>query len=456
MSAQTIEGVAAGDVMRWQAFNAQAIKAVQAGNPGEAVLRLEEALTIHRDPYVLGNYGDALARSGRIADAKGAFLEALELKPDYDMAHYNLGVVHDQEGDYEASREHYLNALSCRVTAAALNNLANAETFTLRLADAEHHYRKAVKQGYFDAFWNLGLCLMMQGKWAEGWDLYEHRPQMRDMAGHPLRWRGENVAGKKMVILTEQGLGDTVYVLRYIPMLRERGAHLMIGCESTLKRLVEAMCPASDTLPPVRVFDRMSQQLNEPFDYLTNAMSLPGYLTPEGTGSQHPYLVARAARSEGFTVGLCWNGSTVVGPPKERNIPLKLLKPLSEIEGVKLVSLQKGNAAAEMDDCGFEIHDAMSGAHDVYDTACVIASLDLVITVDTLIPHIAGGLGKPTWLLNRYMSCWQWGTQDYDPKLYASVVQFRQKVARDWTSPITHVTYGLKHLAESMGLAEAK
>ena len=158
-------------------------------------------------------------------------------------------------------------------------------------------------------------------------------------------------------------------------------------------------------------------------------------------------------------VGLCWNGSTVTGPPAERNIPLKMLEPLSRVPGVKLVSLQKGEAAAEMADCGFEVADAMSACRDVYDTACVIASLDLVVTVDTLIPHLAGALGKPVWLMNRWMSCWQWGTPDmpdkrcfaFDPHLYTTLSQFRQPARGEWAPVVESVAFGLRNVARSMG-----
>jgi hypothetical protein len=262
-------------------------------------------------------------------------------------------------------------------------------------------------------------------------------------------WKGEDLKDKTLVVLTEQGLGDSIYAFRYIPVLRKMGLkHLVIACEHTLMRVVQAMCPKDPLLVDVTILDREKLQWNQPFNYVTLAMSLPGYLTPDDVGPRAPYLKATGVKQQGvLTVGLCWNGSTVVGPPKERNIPLKLLKPLSEIPGVKLISLQKGNAVDEMEDCGFEIADAMNGTKDVYDTACVIASCDLVITVDTLIPHIGGSLGVPTWLMNRYMSCWQWGTPDYDPVLYETVAQFRQEKAREWDSVVQRITYGLQRIA---------
>jgi Tfp pilus assembly protein PilF len=435
--------------MRFANASHKAIEAVQKGTPGEAIPYLEEALSISRDPAVLGNYGDALARCGRIPEAKAAFEEAIALAPHYGMAHYNLGVMHDKMDDYEASRQHYLDALECRVEATTLNNLGNACTYLLRMAEAEDAYRRAIKFGYFDALWNLSLCLMMRGKWREAWQLYEHRPQMREYRTHPMLWRGESIAGKRLLVITEQGLGDSVFMLRYIRPLRELGAQVTIACEPALTRLIQSSFPPADNLPPVMVMDK-SQQPHESPDYVTLAMSLPGYLSPDGVGPADPYLHAAGATMTGFNVGICWNGSTVVGPPKERNIALKLLAPLAAIDGVRLVSLQKGNAVAEMDDCGFEIHDAMAGARDVYDTACVIASLDLVISVDTLIPHLAAALGKPVWLMNRFMSCWQWGTPEYDPSLYGGLVaQFRQPAWGEWGPVVQQVTAGLEYVARS-------
>lgn len=443
-----------GEQLRFANACHKAIEAVQKGTPGAALPYLEEALGINRDPAVLGNYGDALARCGRIDEGKAAFEEAVELAPHYAMGHYNLGVMHDQLADYEAARTHYLNSLECRVEAAALNNLGNACTYTLRLGEAEDAYRRAIKFGYFDALWNLSLCLMMQGKWREAWQLYEHRPQMREYRAHPQLWRGESVAGKKLLVVTEQGLGDTVFALRYIPVLRALGCQVTIACEPNMVRLIQSSFPSAEDLPPVMVMDRTAGAIPpaEP-DYVTLAMSIAGYLTPDGVGPNEPYLRAMGSRLAGFTVGICWNGSTTVGLPRERNIPLKMLAPLAAIEGVRLVSLQKGNAAAEMEDCGFEVRDAMAGVRDVYDTASVIASLDMVVSVDTLIPHLAAALGKPVWLMNRYASCWQWGTPAYDPCLYSCVAQFRQPAWGEWRPVVEQVAAGLEFVVKQRGVA---
>lgn len=447
MNAVVKPGLTQSDAMRFQALNAQAIKAVQEGIPGKALPFLREALSIYEEPAVLSNYGDALARSGAHEEAKAAFRRSLELAPDYDQAAYNLGVCCEETGDIEEAYEAYKRALGNRVTAATLNNLGNAEMRLLKLADAEDHYRKATKERFDAGRWNLGLCLMAQRKWREGWDWYEFRPQMKDMAERPTKWRGEKLEGKTLVIVTEQGLGDTVFAMRYIPVLKARGARLIVFCDPPLVRLMKTF--------DVEVIEKntaVPQSIE--FHYETMMMSIPGYLTPEGHGPTEPYLRVPAARAGGgdYTVGLCWNGSTVVGAPAERNIPLKLLAPLAAIEGVKLVSLQKGNAVDEMADCGFPVHDAMANAHDVYDTAQVIASLDLVITVDTLIPHLAGALGVPTWLMDRFASCWQWGAGE--THLYQTVAQFRQQRRGDWASVVAHVAAGLEHVVAARRAAE--
>jgi hypothetical protein len=438
-----------GDLLRFQAFNGKAIKSVQDGNPGGALPLLEEALSVLRYPAVLSNYGDALARCGRLDDAMAAFDEAIAKSPEYAQAHYNRGVVLDQLDRWEEGRESYKRSIKYRVTGAACNNCANDCQYTLQLADAVKYYRMAIKHGWADARWNMSLALMMQGKWSEGWDFYHWRPQMAAYREHEALWRGEDLSGKTLVVLTEQGLGDSIYALRFIPVLRKMGLKsLVIACENTLMRVVQAMCPKDPLLCDVTIINRENLQWNQPFHYVTLAMSIPGYLSPDDVGPRAPYLKATGVKQQGvLTVGLCWNGSTVVGPPKERNIPLAMLKPLSEIPGVKLISLQKGNAVDEMAECGFAIADAMAGAKDVYDTACVIASCDLVITVDTLIPHMGGALGVPTWLMNRYMSCWQWGTPDYDPVLYETVAQFRQEAPREWESVVQRITYGLQRIA---------
>jgi hypothetical protein len=452
------EQLSQGDLLRYQAFNAKAIKNIQEGNPGAALPILEEALGILRDPAVLNNYGDALARSGRLEDALKAFDESISISPDYAQAHYNRGVVLDQLDRWEEGREAYLKSIASRVTGAACNNAGNDCQYTLRLAESESLYRMAIKHGWQDARWNMSLALMMQGKWREGWDWYHWRPQMNDFREHEALWKGESLKDKVLVILTEQGLGDSIYALRYLPVLRQMGlAQIVVGCEKPLIRLVQAMCPKEAHLPDVTVIDRTTMQWNQPFHYLTLAMSLPGYLTPDGTGPNTPYLKATGIKTPGkLTVGLCWNGSTVVGPPKERNIPLSLLEPLLDVPGLSFVSLQKGNAVDEIEGSAFKERistGAIDQAKDVYDTACIVASCDIVISVDTLIPHVAGALGVPCWLMNRYMSCWQWGTPVYDPCLYSTVAQFRQEKPRDWSRVIEQIRFGLMNVVNQAGLA---
>lgn len=443
--------LSSGEALRFQAANAQGIKAVQGGNPGQALPHYEEALEISRDPLVLDNYGDSLARCGRVAEAQAAFEEAIARNPGYAGAWYNLGVVREKVADYEGARVAYLGALERRVVGTTLNNLANVETWLVRLEEAEEHYWQAIKHGFNDAVWNQSLCLLMQGKYKLGWTLYGFRPQMQAMAGRPQIWRGESLRGRTLVIVTEQGLGDSIFALRYVPVLRAQGARLIIACDAGLKRLIEAMVADSDAgLPPVMVIEKTGGSIpGMAFDYETLAMSIPGYLTPEDTGPAGAYLHALPVPMPGETlnVGLCWNGSTAVGVPAERNIALAALAPLAAIPGVRLVSLQKGDGVEEITSCGFAIDNPMPSVRDVYDTASVIASLDLVITIDTLIPHLAGALGKPTWLMNRFASCWQWGTAKHEPRLYATVQQFRQSRRGDWSPVVEQVTLALQALA---------
>lgn len=443
--------IASSDALRFQAANAQGVKAVQSGNPGAALAYYEEALEIYDDAMVRMNYGDSLARCGRLAEARTAFERSVELNPGYDQAWYNLAVTFEKQFDFENARRCYLEAASRRVMPNTMNNLGNIDQWSVRLEESEAWYRSAIKHGYGDAIWNLSLCLLMQGKYREGWDWYAFRPQMTAMRGREQQWRGENLKGKTLVIVTEQGLGDSIFMLRYLPEMRRQGGRLIVACDPGLKRLIQAMfAELEPDLPPVMVVEKGPTGTIpiDAFDFETLAMSIPGYLSPDGVGPSAPYLKAQGVAMPGaFNVGVCWNGSTAIGAPAERNIPLALLKPLSEIPGVRLVSLQKGDGVEELATCGFEIHDAMATVKDVYDTACVIQSLDLVVTIDTLIPHLAGALGKPTWLMNRFASCWQWGTEKHDPQLYATVQQFRQVTRGDWAPVVEQVTAALRDAA---------
>jgi tetratricopeptide (TPR) repeat protein len=308
-----------------------------------------------------------------------------------------------------------------------------------------------------DAQWNKSLSLLALGHYAEGWSLHEAGLGIAPMRGEfPLperRWQGEDITGKRLLIRAEQGFGDTLQFVRYAALCKTRGATIIVQCPPALLRLI-ANCP---------FVDRMCEQAHEQdFDFHVAMMTLPHIFatTLDTIPATIPYLhIGAATRAKwankftqpGFKVGLVWAGN-----PREkqidaqradarRSMDLELLRPLFAIDGAHFYNLQMGAKAAQIDACGLRgrMEDYMGEAQDFEDTGAIIERLDLVITVDTSVAHLAGGLGKPVWILSRFDACWRWLQNRPDSPWYPTARIFGQQTPEDWPGVVERVKEAL-------------
>jgi hypothetical protein len=302
--------------------------------------------------------------------------------------------------------------------------------------------------------------LLIRGEFKEGWPAYEARLRM---SGFPVRkfsqpmWSGEDLGRRTILLHWEQGMGDTFQFIRYAPMVKNRGGRVMMLCQREVHRLM-----AGQTHLGVERWIADGEELPA-FDVQCPLLSLPGIFgTKFATMPREtPYLFAdvgmtqrwreRLAVGSGLKVGLVWGGNPMPVHNRKRSATLALLAPLAEARGVTFVSLQKGEPAAELKSppAGMRVLDCAGELKDFADTAALVSALDLVITIDTGVAHLAGALGKPTWVLLPFVPDWRWFNGRSDSPWYSTMRLFRQTRLGDWSEPVQAAAGGLVRLEKN-------
>ncbi len=353
----------------------------------------------------------ALAALGRFAEAENCYHEALRLNPRYAEAHNNLASALQALGRHEEALAGYDLALLYQPDSAS-------------------------------AHWNRSLAWLQQGDYQRGWPEYEWRWRRdrvvrRRLPGAP--WDGAPLDGRTLLIYPEQGLGDQIQFVRYAPLARQQGGRVVVECPPALLGLF-ATCPGIDQLvaegTPL-----------PPFDVHVPVMSLPHRLgtTLETIPAAVPYLSADPARVAswaevlagipGYRVGIAWQGNPRHAWDRHRSIPLARFAPLAQVPGVRLVSLQKGPGVEQLRGLAERLPVAVlpDGPEGTFlDTAAVVSQLDLVVTADTALAHLAGALGVPVWVALSAHSDWRWLRDREDTPWYPSMRLFRQATLGDW------------------------
>jgi hypothetical protein len=312
-----------------------------------------------------------------------------------------------------------------------------------------------------NARYNRSLILLTEGNYREGFPEYESRFKTREFPPCPFRqpvWNGSDLTGRTILLHAEQGLGDTIQFIRYAAIVAQRGGRIVLTCHQPLIRLLSTL-PSIDELVP----------LGYPtpnFDVYAPLMSLPGILgtTLETVPAAIPYLTPPAEsnvrvispgsdtakqqtqRSKPpLKVGIAWSGGHLYKKNQSRSCPLKHFEPLLQLPDIAYYSLQKGIAQTTLAELVWEtqIQDLGSQLGDMADTAAAIAQLDLVITVDTSIAHLAGALGKPVWVLLTYLPDWRWMLHREDTPWYPTMRLFRQTQPGDWQGVLDRVSQEL-------------
>ncbi|MBB5408770.1 tetratricopeptide (TPR) repeat protein [Paraburkholderia sp. HC6.4b] len=437
------------------------------GRRDEAEHALRQALTFApASNDALNNLGVLLQDMGRANEAETAYRRAIGNDPSYLRAHYNLGLLLLRAGRFGEAELAFRNALDIDPAYAdAQNDLGTALREQHRYADAEATYRSVLQQcpDFADARWNLALLLLAQGRYAEGWqhaearyDMHRTTPVLLPDPGYP-QWRGEPLAGRSLVICHEQGLGDSIQFARYVPLLKARGLRrLTLFCPEPLQELLKTLEGVDEAV--------CNMQEVGPHDFWSLSMSLPLHVgtTTANIPARLPYLRALPDRvrrwrtclpAHGIKVGLVWKGSTSHSHDADRSLPgLLSLAPLWSVPDVTFVSLQKGQGEDEPAALAKQLPmvRAAPDLTDLADTAALVSQLDLVISVDTAVAHLAGALGKPCWLLlHKPWTDWRWMHGRTDSPWYPHVMRiYRQATPGDWAEVIGRIAVALEQYAQ--------
>lgn len=418
----------------------------------EAALRRTEALAPdHAEAQNL--LGRVLTALGRHAEACEAFRRAVRSDPRHAVALNNLGSVLVKLDRTEEALDALTASLALNGESAQTHyNMSVVLQEFMRIPEAIAHVQRAIslESGHVDAHWCLALQLLQSRRWAEGWRDYEWRWQL---AGHslppgPPPWSGQPLARQALLVRSEQGQGDTLQFLRYLEPLRRLCPDLRVMVQRSLVRLVAGNFPG---LSVTAVDDPAPAA-----DFQVPLMSLP-LLLGEEDPDPAPYLAAEAGRVDRWTrfwagdassprrVGIAWRGSPTYKRDAKRSVSLEALAPLTGLSGVRFCALHPDLREEErpvMDRLGIE--DVSAQISDFADTAALLRTLDLVISVDTSVVHLAGALGCPVWVMLPFSCDWRWGTDQPDSVWYQGVRLFRQDRPGDWPGVIARVAGALR------------
>ena len=453
---------------------------IELGKAADALPILIEAARQHPDDGALIHLtGCALLKLGLPGPATGAFYHALTSSPDNPALHASLAAAllavarvpeaeaHAWQAFQAAPIAAHAATLSCALLEQGLLKEALAVTDVAAAAgqaSGEVLVNRSIAleglgrtEGAISAARNaasvqpsaivrhhLAALLLTHGHFtAEAWDFYESRLQLRGARTWPAdlrRWVGQDVRGKTVLLHAEQGLGDTLQFVRYVPLVAARGATVVLVVQPVLKRLLTGMPGVSQLLASgeaLPAFDLFSPLLSLPKILATTLDTIPPAL---------PYDLVHEPRTDGrLHVGLVWAGNSDFIEDRKRSLPAEALCGLA-VPNVDLFSLQFPSPAMPG-----VVTDLMTGVTDMADTAAKIAGLDLVIAVDTAVAHLAATMSKPVWLLSRFRGCWRWLHDRTDSPWYPSMTIYRQPRFGDWLPVLERLRIDLEYLASRAG-----
>lgn len=418
-----------------EAWNNRASMLLKMGHPFDAITNYDKAIAICPTAEIYSNRGVAYVELGLLDNAMENYDKAIKLNPDLSEAYMNKAIVHWKRRNTEKAIEFYREA-----TVRNPNNI--------------------------DAHFGLGVSLLENGEFIEGWKEFEWRWKSSQMAERGIkvpRWEGEKAHSPMdvLVLYSEQGHGDALQFIRYVPLIKKAwGGKVVVEVKQQLVRIARTV--GADGVIAY------GEPLPENLKVCVPMMSVPRILktTLETIPSSIPYFKADPYRvklwkqylaklPDGMKIGLCWAGGArplqpiADGVDKRRSTTLAEFGPLA-IPGLSFVSLQVGEQSAQVKTppSGMTIGDFSEEIGDFYDTAALIECLALVISVDTAVLHLAAALGKPTWLLSRYDNCWRWLKDRKDSPWYPTLRQFRQPSDGDWNGMMNEVRGELTKLVQ--------
>ena len=434
------------------------------GESQEAINYYKKALAIDSNCLrALNNLGGALVEKGEFQEAIDYCKKTLTIDPNSLRALNNLAAALVEKGEFQEAIDCCRKALTIKPDyLVALINLGAALAGSGELQESITTYRKAIalNGNHSSIHWNLSLSLLSSGDYENGWKEYEWR--FRDKVklhgqSQLKKWDGgSHCSGDRLILISEQGLGDTLQFIRYIPYLNKKGMMTTLCAQSKLHGLIQASGITTEVYGPEDVHKLTKGEW-------LPLLSLPGYLNikPNKLIVSEPYIKApeenilywkQKLSSEGRPIiGINWQGDpkTERAVLKGRSLPLEAFLSIIETVDASFLSLQKGSGSEQLTDCKFldrfvGCQEEINLTWDFVENAAIMMNCDLIITVDTVVAHLAGGLGKPTWLLLHKVPDWRWGMEGDTTLWYPSMRLFRQREQGNWQEVMNCVAMALE------------
>ncbi|MFQ5686345.1 MAG: tetratricopeptide repeat protein, partial [Candidatus Scalindua sp.] len=429
----------------------------------EAIVSYRHAISLKPDyAEAHNNLGTALKEQNKPDEAVSSYRHAISLKPDYAEAHYNLGGTFSEQGKLDEAMKCYKQAISLKPDYAEAHiNLGNALLEQDKLDEAMKCYKQAIslKPDYAEAHFNKSLALLLTGNFEDGWAEYEWRLRKKDRTDctshifQQPQWDGKPLNGRSILIQAEQGFGDTIQFVRYLPMVQANGGHVIFECQKNLIRLLRD-CTGIDDIVELTSTSTPGAQS----DFYALLLSLPGIFgtTLNTIPSNIPYITIdsrlkaqwkmQLIHDNDFKIGIVWAGNSENKKIyHKKSCTLNNFATISEIPGLSFYNLQKGPASVEVNHPpkGMKIINLGDELNDFADTAALIANLDMVISVDTAVAHLAGAIGKPVWTLIHSTPDWRWLLNRDDSPWYPGMRLFRQTQPNNWAEVFEQVKKAL-------------
>ncbi len=435
---------------------------IELGNLKEAELSTKKAIKINpKIDIFYYNLGNILKDQGNLTEAILSFQEAIKIKPEFVDAHYNLGIILRDVNKLEDAKIATLKAIKIQPDyAEAHNNLGIIFKDLGKFKEAEESFIKAIKykKDYAQAYFNLAFKELLLGDYESGLKHYEYRENLKPVHAYPKTQKIKKIIieqTKKLLVVSEQGLGDTIQYMRYIPYLRDQGIEISFCAQEKLHSLIKASGIDKNPLTP-----NQANHFSE--GHWIPLLSVPRYLkvSPKTPIVSKPYIYSTnklikhweniLSKEKKPIIGINWQGNPEMERTyKGRSIPLELFSMLFNLNDVAILSLQKGYGSEQLNSCSFKnqfvnCQPEIDNTWDFLENAAIIENCDLIITSDTSIAHLAGGMGKKVWLLLKDIPYWTWGLKSESTFWYPSMRLFRQKERNNWIEVIERVSNELK------------
>ena len=400
----------------------------------------------------LNNFGTVLIGMSHWDEAEDYFRRAIELNPDYAKAYNNLGLVLENTNHRDEALRCFRRAVELEPNDAAIyNNLGKMLKDSRQLDEAEVCFQQALKlqPDFVDADFALAILYLLQEQYEKGWEKYDDLRLIKEDNRHLSipQWRGENLTDRRILLYADQGFGDTIHFIRYAQMVGD------LACETNLlvQKPLEGLLGLS--LTNCQIYNSDSIVARE-YDFACPLLSLPHIFNTsrETIPRMIPYLQPNRASVETWRkkidkiasgtrcrIGVVWAGNSTHNNDRNRSIPFGIFGSLFDITEVSWISLQVGKRAADLTRTSDKVIDISGELIDFAETAGVIANLDLVITVDSAVAHLAGALGQKTWLLLPFNPDWRWQLDREDSPWYPTLYLFRQREMDSWPEVLARV-----------------